>query len=242
MLSAFLARSEAADRGRNWRQISRFSRRRFALEFAHVAQPALLPQTAVADFSDCGNRASVDLCGAIRRALGWHLVRGAWRNHPSSAAASPGQDADVMPRADELLGAPTPAPLAPSPAPAGTAVSRALLTTRDLVGQARSLRQRGDTNAALARLREAQLTAPADADVLAEMAVVYEQVHNPELAIELWQRIYEQGNTAGPAYYLAEIAPAFRAWRFRLPRLAEPRSPAPARPTPRENRGSASWM
>ena len=100
---------------------------------------------------------------------------------------------------------PRPAPLVPTPAPAEPVAARAVISTKDLVAQARGLRQRGDTNAALARLREAQLTAPTDPDVLAEMAVVYEQVRNPEIALELWQRIYEQGNAAGPAYYLAEM-------------------------------------
>jgi tetratricopeptide (TPR) repeat protein len=167
------------------------------------AQPALLPQTRSGRTFLIAAIALGMICAVQLGALGWHFVRGASRNHPLGATATPGQEADAMPRADELLGAPTPAPLVPSPAPA--AASRAVVTSKDLVGQARSLRQRGDTNAALARLREAQLTAPTDADVLAEMAVVYEQIHNPELALDLWQRIYEQGNAAGPAYYLAEM-------------------------------------
>jgi tetratricopeptide (TPR) repeat protein len=172
------------------------------------AQPALLPQTRSGRTFLIAAIVLGVICAAQLGALGWHLVRGASRNKASVATATPlapGEDADAMPRADELLGAPTPAPLVPSPASAAPAATRPVVTTKDLVGQARSLRQRGDTNAALARLREAQLTAPVDPDVLAEMAVVYEQIRNPELAIELWQRIYEQGNAAGPAYYLAEM-------------------------------------
>jgi hypothetical protein len=172
------------------------------------AQPALLPQTRSGRTFLTAAIVLGVICAVQLGALGWHLVSGASRIKSSSAAATPlapGQDADAMPRADELLGAPTPAPLAPSPAPAAPVAARPVVTTKDLVGQARGLRQRGDTNSALARLREAQLTAPTDSDVLAEMAVVYEQIQNPEVALELWQRIYEQGNAAGPAFYLAEM-------------------------------------
>jgi hypothetical protein len=171
------------------------------------AQPALLPQTRSGRTFLIAAIVLGVICAVQLGALGWHLVSGASRNKSSLAAAAPlapGHDADAMPRVDELLGAPTPAPLVPSPAPAAPA-ARPVVTTRDLVGQARGLRQRGDTNSALARLREAQLTAPTDPDVLAEMAVVYEQIQNPEVALELWQRIYEQGNAAGPAFYLAEM-------------------------------------
>ena len=173
------------------------------------AQPALLPHTRSGRTFLIAAIVLGVVCVAQLGALGWHLVSGGSRAKATAATAAPvippGAEADAMPRADELLGAPTPAPLIPTPAPASSAAARPVVTTKDLVGQARSLRQRGDTNAALARLREAQLTAPTDPDVLAEMAVVYEQVRNPELAIELWQRIYEQGNAAGPAFYLAEM-------------------------------------
>jgi hypothetical protein len=172
------------------------------------AQPALLPQTRSGRTFLIAAILLGLVCALQLGALGWHLVRGGSRQNAIVASAEPltpeGQ-ADAMPRADELLGAPTPAPPVPAPAPALAAAARPVVTTKDLVGQARGLRLRGDTNAALARLREAQLTAPTDPDVLAEMAVVYEQIRNPELAIELWQRIYEQGNAAGPAFYLAEM-------------------------------------
>ncbi len=171
------------------------------------AQPALLPQTRSGRTFLIAAIVLGVVCVAQLGALGWHLVRGGSRQNAIAASAesfTPAAQVDAMPRADELLGAPTPAPPEPAPAPA-LAAARPMVTTKDLVSQARGLRLRGDTNAALARLREAQLTAPTDPDVLAEMAVVYEQIRNPDLAIELWQRIYEQGNAAGPAFYLAEM-------------------------------------
>src|SRR5712672_2894064 len=132
------------------------------------AQPALLPHTRSGRTFLIAAIVLGVVCAAQLGALGWHLVSGASRNKASVVTAAPpasGADADAMPRADELLGAPTPAP--PAPSPATQIAARAMVTTRDLVSQARNLRQRGDTNAALARLREAQLTAPTDPDVLA---------------------------------------------------------------------------
>ncbi len=179
------------------------------------AQPALLPQTR----SGRTFLIATILLGGIGAvqlgALSWHFVRGVPRNKfpttvatdASAVPAFANLDGDSMPRADELLGAPTPASPGPSPVPMNVpaAPTRAGASPRDLVAQARGLRQRGDTKAALARLREAQLGEPNNAEVLSEMAVLYEQTQNPDLAIEQWQRVYELGNAAGPAFYLAEM-------------------------------------
>src|SRR5450432_3881476 len=103
------------------------------------AQPALLPQTRSGRTFLIAAIVLGVICAVQLGALGWHLVSGASRIKSSSTAAAPlapGQDADAMPRADELLGAPTPAPLAPSPAPAAPVAARPVVTTKDLVGQA----------------------------------------------------------------------------------------------------------
>ncbi len=177
------------------------------------AQPALLPQTR----SGRTFLIATILLGVIGAgqlaALSWHFASGASRNKPLAAGipevpAAPAflsRDVDPMPRAEELLGAPTPALPGPSPVPAAPAAARPVANGRDLVAQARGLRQRGDTKSALARLREAQLGEPNNAEILSEMAVLYEQTQNPDQAIEQWQRIYELGNAAGPAFYLAEM-------------------------------------
>lgn len=176
------------------------------------AQPALLPQTRSGRTFLIAT-ILLGVIGAVQLgALSWHFARGASRNKPFAAgtADAPAVPAflsrgEAMPRAEELLGAPTPASPGPSPVPIAVAASRSGANPRDLVAQARGLRQRGDTKSALARLREAQLGEPNNAEVLSEMAVLYEQTQSPELAIEQWQRVYELGNAAGPAFYLAEM-------------------------------------
>ena len=179
------------------------------------AQPALLPQTRSGRTFLIAT-ILLGVIGAVQlAALSWHFASGASRNKPFAAVlpeapAAPAflsRDVDPMPRAEELLGAPTPALPGPSPVPVAPAPAavRPVANARDLVAQARGLRQRGDTKSALARLREAQLGDPNNAEMLAEMAVLYEQTQNPEQAIEQWQRIYELGNAAGPAFYLAEM-------------------------------------
>ena len=183
--------------------------------FSMSAQPALLPQTR----SGRTFLIATILLGGIGAvqlgALSWHFIRGVPRYKPTAAIAADAsaapafanRDGDAMPRVDELLGGPTPAPPGPSPVPMTVAVAPtfAVANARDLVAQARGLRQRGDTKSALARLREAQLGEPNNAEVLSEMAVLYEQTQNSELALEQWQRVYELGNAAGPAFYLAEM-------------------------------------
>lgn len=173
------------------------------------AQPATLPQTR-SGRTFLFATILLGLIGAVQlSALGWHLASGASRVKPrSSATDAPtfiSGDSGPLPRLEDLLGAPTPAPPGPSPVPFAAPVPRAAANPNDLVAQARSLRQRGDTKSALARLREALVGAPDNPEVLSETAVLYEQMQNPELAIEHWQRVYELGNAAGPAYYLAEM-------------------------------------
>ena len=174
------------------------------------AQPALLPQTRSGRTFLIAT-ILLGLVGAVQlSALGWHLATGASRNRPLANAtgespAFASREAGPLPRVEDVLGAPTPAPPGPSPVQVAAPAPRAVANPRDLVAQARGLRQRGDTKSALARLREAQIGSPDNGEVLAEMAVLYEQMGNPDLAIEQWQRIYELGNAAGPAFYLAEM-------------------------------------
>ena len=88
----------------------------------------------------------------------------------------------------------------PTPAPA----SRLPAESNDLLEQARQLRQHGDTNAALGRLREAQVAEPDNPLIVAEMAVTYENMQLPDKAAEQWQRLYGMGESVGALYYLAD--------------------------------------
>jgi len=74
----------------------------------------------------------------------------------------------------------------------------------DLLGLARTLRDRGDTSTALTRLREAQVISPTNVQIISEMAATYEKMGLNEKAIEQWRRIYELGEQAGIYYAAAE--------------------------------------
>ena len=88
----------------------------------------------------------------------------------------------------------------PTPAPA----SRLPAESNDLLEQARQMRQRGDMNASLGRLREAQVAEPDNPQILAEMAITYESMQLPDKAAEQWQRLHNLGESSGALYYLAD--------------------------------------
>ena len=93
-------------------------------------------------------------------------------------------------------------PLIARPTPAAT--TRASSEGSDLLEQARQLRQRGDTNAALGKLREAQVAEPDNPQIVAEMAITYDAMQLPDKAAEQWQRLYGMGESIGALYYLAD--------------------------------------
>lgn len=181
--------------------------------------PALLPQTR----SGRTFLIAASLLGVLGLAqvvaLGWHLAAGGGRPRPEAPTFA-ARDSDPLPSVPATpvpaaVAASTPPPgaalpqitLVPAPAPAfaATPPPRPMVNARDLLGQARQLRIRGDMRTALARLREAQLNEPNNADVIAEMAACYEVMQQFDRAIEQWQRVYDIGPSAGPAYDLAEI-------------------------------------
>jgi tetratricopeptide (TPR) repeat protein len=115
----------------------------------------------------------------------------------------------------------TPAPSAPAvaekttPAPATTTTSTttaqttpstaALSVAEQLLKQATELRDKGDTTNALARLQDAAQRDPKNANVLAEMAMIYESIELYERSNETWKKIMEIGPSAGPLYELADM-------------------------------------
>ena len=111
----------------------------------------------------------------------------------------------------------TPAPTAPpavtetAPAPtaevqsASTPSAAALSVAEKLLKEATQLRDKGDTTSALARLQEASQRDPKNANVLAEMAMIYESIQLFDRSNETWKKIQEIGPSAGALYELAEL-------------------------------------
>jgi tetratricopeptide (TPR) repeat protein len=131
----------------------------------------------------------------------------------------------------------TPAPSAPvvvqktTPAPASTAATTttttqstpsaaALSVAEKLLKEATELRDKGDTTNALARLQDAAQRDPKNANVLAEMAMIYESIQLYDRSNETWKKIMAIGPSAGPLYELADM---------KLKTGANP--PAPTAPT-----------
>jgi tetratricopeptide (TPR) repeat protein len=115
----------------------------------------------------------------------------------------------------------TPAPSAPAiaekttQAPATTTATTttaqsspstaALSIAEKLLKEATELRDKGDTTNALARLQDAAQRDPKNANVLAEMAMIYESIQLYDRSNETWKKIVEIGPSAGPLYELADM-------------------------------------
>jgi tetratricopeptide (TPR) repeat protein len=91
-----------------------------------------------------------------------------------------------------------------TPAPTLSSSTAALSAADRLLKEATELRERGDTTNALARLQEASEKDPKNAQVLAEMATIYESIRNFDRSSETWRRVQEIGPSAGPLYELAD--------------------------------------
>ena len=84
--------------------------------------------------------------------------------------------------------------------------SAAMLSAAErLLRDATLLREQGDTANALARLQEAAQSDPKNANVLAQMAMIYESIQLFERSIVTWRRIMEIGPSAGALYELADM-------------------------------------
>jgi hypothetical protein len=80
-----------------------------------------------------------------------------------------------------------------------------LSTAERLLKEATELRDKGDTTNALARLQDAAQRDPKNANVLAEMAMIYESIQLFERSNETWRKIQEIGPSAGALYELADM-------------------------------------
>jgi tetratricopeptide (TPR) repeat protein len=94
-------------------------------------------------------------------------------------------------------------PQRPTPVPNKPAVEP---TNRyeELISLAKQLFQRGDTGAAIIKLREGIAMDPKNPIAIAELAAVYEKMQAPDRAAEQWKRILDMGEAAGIYYTLAK--------------------------------------
>ncbi len=74
-----------------------------------------------------------------------------------------------------------------------------------LLQEATQLREQGDTNNALARLQDASQREPKNANILAEMAMIYESMGALDRSNETWRKIADIGPSAGALYELADM-------------------------------------
>ena len=96
-----------------------------------------------------------------------------------------------------------------SPQPAASSASRLAIApssaTDQLLRQAKQLREKGDTTNSLSRLQQATALDPSNADVLAEMAMIYESMQLFDRSNETWRRLASLGPAVGPLYELADL-------------------------------------
>ena len=95
----------------------------------------------------------------------------------------------------------TPAASTVQAPPSATVLSAA----ERLLKEATELREKGDTTNALARLQEAAQSDPKNANVLAQMAMIYESIQLFDRSNETWRKIQEIGPSAGAMYELADM-------------------------------------
>ena len=97
------------------------------------------------------------------------------------------------------------APLEAATHPLATPSNAALSVAEHLLKEATLLRERGDTTNALARLQDAAQRDPKNANVLAEMAMIYESIQLFDRSNETWRKLQEIGPAAGALYELADM-------------------------------------
>src|SRR2546430_10526040 len=92
-----------------------------------------------------------------------------------------------------------------SPNAALTPATSTISMADRLLKQANAARDSGDTVSALARLQDAATRDPKNAEVLAEMAMIYETIQNFDRSADTWKRVQQIGPSAGPLYELADM-------------------------------------
>lgn len=124
------------------------------------------------------------------------------RTAEPTIVAEPAVDSATAP---PLATPPQPAAAMPPAATQATPSNAALSAAEQLLKDATLLRERGDTTNALARLQDAAQRDPKNANVLAEMAMIYESIQLFDRSNETWRKIVEIGPSAGALYELADM-------------------------------------
>jgi hypothetical protein len=100
---------------------------------------------------------------------------------------------------------------------------------------ARTLRDRGDTYAAVTKLREAETYDPDHPAPKAELAITLEKMGFGEKAAEYWKRVYDMGEKSGVYYEAAKAK--MEASKSEALRAAQPSGETPVPITPAESVG-----
>lgn len=119
--------------------------------------------------------------------------------HPKVTAPAATPAPTAPPVAEKAAFAPVTAQSTSTPSAAALSEAERLLT------EAKQLVDKGDTTSALARLQDAAQRDPKNANVLAQMAMIYESIQLLDRSNETWRKIQEIGPSAGPLYELAEM-------------------------------------
>src|SRR3954463_11020544 len=134
----------------------------------------------------------------------WRAEYVAAHPKPIAPAATPAPSAPAV--AEKTTAAPaSTAPTTTTTTTQSTPSAAALSVAEKLLKEATELRDKGDTTNALARLQDAAQRDPKNANVLAEMAMIYESIQLYERSNDTWKKIQEIGPSAGPLYELADM-------------------------------------
>jgi tetratricopeptide (TPR) repeat protein len=135
----------------------------------------------------------------------WRAEYVAAHPKPVAPAATPAPSAPTVAEQTTSAPATTAAPPTTTTTTQSTPSAAALSVAEKLLKEATELRDKGDTTNALARLQDAAQRDPKNANVLAEMAMIYESIQLYERSNETWKKIVEIGPSAGPLYELADM-------------------------------------
>ncbi len=129
-----------------------------------------------------------------------------------TTATSPIFAADGIPTITAMPAKPAPSaqfpfkpiPITPEPSNPAGVPGRPQSRFTELIDQARTLRDRGDTSTAITRFREALALDPQNPLPMAEIATTFEKMGVADRAAEHWRRIYDMGESAGVYFTAAE--------------------------------------
>ena len=137
-------------------------------------------------------------------AVGIHFIGKA--RPPRAVVAAPSRQAPApAPLSSVAPSAPPVALAVASPSAALTPATSTISVADRLLKEANAARESGDTVNALNRLQDAAQRDPKNAEVLAEMAMIYESIQNFDRSADTWRRVYDIGPSAGPLYELADM-------------------------------------